>query len=235
MRLVTVQHGALVTFVEALSPSSASVAAAIGHLSRSSLEAGRELQVPRPDHNAAAVVLHIRSGDVGALLASDLEMNTDPARGWRAVVEVGGQLDNRSDIVKIPHHGSSNADAADIWDQLLKARPIGMLTHFHNGSVHLPVAAQLQAISSRCSGLFSTSGPAWKPKALTAEEAAELLAHGESHLSVPVGLGHVRVRIKPGLESQWRVSVCGSAALVAPPAIASDLHSRPSSQVISGS
>jgi beta-lactamase superfamily II metal-dependent hydrolase len=214
LKLLESRYGTLISSVDALSPSPASVSIAMRQLSQSRLEAGRELEAPRADHNSACVVLRIRSGDVGILLTSDLETRADPARGWLAVVDASGAEAHRSEVIKISHHGSINGDADVIWSHLLAEAPMGIVTHFHNGSVHLPSRGQLEAIAGRCSGLFSTSGPAWTPMALTAEAAAELLAQGGSLSSQPVGLGHVRVRIRPEDESEWHLSVCGPAAAV---------------------
>ncbi len=214
MTLLEVEHAGVTSSVVALSPSPASVSAAVSHLARSTLVPDREVDVPRPDHNAAAVVLLVRSGKVGVLLASDLERESDPKRGWEAAVEATGIGDYRCQVLKVPHHGSVNGDTEVMWRRLLRRRPIGLLTHFHNGSVHLPDPAQLQTLATRFSGLFSTSGPAWVPSRLTATDAAELLVSGRPIRWASPGLGHVRARIRPGQEKRWRISLCGPAAVV---------------------
>jgi hypothetical protein len=134
-------------------------------------------------------------------------------------MDAWGDGGHRSEVIKIAHHGSVNGDAENIWSDLLAETPIGILTHFHNGSVHLPLAAQMEIIAQRCSGLFSTSGNSWMPTVLTAEAAAERLARGEPLSPRPTALGHVRARIKPEQESSWRLSVCGPAAVIPVPVI----------------
>jgi hypothetical protein len=217
LRLLEHRYSTLMTVVDALSPSPASVSLAMSELSRSKLEAGRELEAPRADQNSASVVLRIKSGNVSILLGSDLEIQSDPARGWRGVMDAWGDDGRRSDVIKIAHHGSSNGNADIIWSDLLTETPIGILTHFHNGSVHLPTSRQAEIIAQRCVGLFSTSGHSWVPVTLTAEAAAERLARGEPLVPRPASLGHVRARIKPEQESSWRLSVCGPAAVVPVP------------------
>ena len=219
MKLLESRYGTLTTSVDSLSPSPASVSVAMSDLSQSRLEAGKELEAPQPDQNAAAVVLRVRSGNVSMLLASDLEIQADPARGWRGVMDAWGDDGHQSQVIKIAHHGSANGDPEIIWSDLLTEMPIGIVTHFHNGSVHLPLASQVELIAQRCSGLFSTSGYSWAPMALSAESAAERLAQGKPLSPRPAGLGHVRARIKPEQESSWRLSVCGPAAVIPVPAV----------------
>lgn len=212
MRLLEYRFGSVYSSVTALSPSPASVAAAISDLAWARLEPGVVIRTPRPDHNSAAVVLGVRAGDTAVLLASDLENHPDRSRGWRAVVDING-LSSRMNAVKVAHHGSENADSGVVWDELLVANPIGMLTHFHRGSVHLPEGSQLAKIASRCGALYSTSGPSWTPAVMPAGEAARRLAKGRSIGWRSPGLGHVRLRARPcGPEQGWRVSLCGPAA-----------------------
>ena len=214
MRLLNYSYGSMAVSVEALSPSSSSVAAAFEHLGRSALEAGQEVQTPRADYNSAALVLRVRADGIGVLLASDLEIHRDAQRGWRAVVEAAEDEGGPSQFIKIAHHGSANGDAEQIWSQLLCERPVAALTHFHNGSVHLPQARQLEVISSRCERLYSTSGEAWAPIPMTAAAAAQMLSEGRPLAVMPPELGHVRARIRPEEEAAWRLSVCGRASAI---------------------
>lgn len=201
--LLRYAHKGISTSVEALSPSPSSVSAAVSSLARTKLVPGQELATPRADYNAAALALRIISGSIGVLLASDLEISFDSSR-WRGVVNV---CDNAKacDLIKIAHHGSSNADDAIIWSKLMAASPVGLVTHFHNGSVHLPEVSRLQMIADRCEALFSTSGPAWQPTLTSADAVAKMLDRGESIAAIPVGMGHVRARVKPSEAPAWRV------------------------------
>ena len=115
MKLLESRYGTLTTSVDSLSPSPASVSVAMSDLSQSRLEAGKELEAPQPDQNAAAVVLRVRSGNVSMLLASDLEIQADPARGWRGVMDAWGDDGHQSQVIKIAHHGSANGDSEIIW------------------------------------------------------------------------------------------------------------------------
>jgi hypothetical protein len=75
------------------------------------------------NQNETSVVLHIDAGHASVLLGADLEIS--PQRhGWHAIVGNPdlGQL-NRSGLFKVPHHGSSNADADVTWSELLTDKP----------------------------------------------------------------------------------------------------------------
>lgn len=212
MELFHHEHGGVVSSVKALSPSPAAVHSAISDLRRMRLRAGTRVSFPRPDHNGAAVVLQVRAGDIGVLLASDLEEHADPARGWRAVAD-GFSGERLRDVVKVSHHGSANGNSDCIWDELMVPHPLGLITHFHNGSVHLPMEDQLSSICEKCEQLFSTSGPAWQPSRLSMMDAASKLNAGQKLGWSSPGLGHVRARIVPG-EGGWRVGTCGQAETV---------------------
>jgi len=186
------------------------------------LLAGIGVTFPRPDPNAAAVVLQVRVGDIGVLLASDLEEHADPGRGWRAVAERFSGEPLR-DVIKVSHHGSANGNSDCIWDELMVPHPLGLVTHFHNGSVHLPKGGQLSSICEKCEILFSTSGPAWQPSRLSMMEAVSKLNTGQQLGWSSPGLGHVRARIIPG-EEDWRVGTCGPAEAVNAGAAAATDH-----------
>ncbi len=209
-------HNGINTVVTALSPSAASVSAAISSLANARIEPNKPLVVPREYPNDAAIALQIVVGEVSLLLGSDLENHTDPARGWAAAFDDAPLPRKRSHLLKVAHHGSENGDAELIWSQMLHDEPVALLTHFHNGNVHLPRPEILERLAQR-SRLYSTSGAAWTPSD-TAPDPGEavraLFAVDPLAGAPPRTMGHIRARTDPASGGDWDIDVCGAACRV---------------------
>ena len=65
-------------------------------------------RLPTPSTNMTSVVLHCSVGPLSLLLGSDLEVHPDPQLGWQDVRSCQTAVP-RSEVFKIPHHGSHPA------------------------------------------------------------------------------------------------------------------------------
>lgn len=110
------------------------------------------------------MALRIEVGTRRALLEADLEHIERPGEGWMAV------LASRQDPMpalafKVPHHGSVNADCANVWAEMLVRNPIAVVTPFSGGAVRLPRPSDLKRLGARTTNLYCTTvGPGQPPR-----------------------------------------------------------------------
>lgn len=117
--------------VSSLSPSPASISdgfAAAGAFP-STPRVGDSVRQLTP--NGSSVVLWIEGGEYHRmLLGADLERAGSDDRGWGAVVAALTPGSEKACVLKVPHHGSVNADDDRIWTQLLQSDPHYALTRY---------------------------------------------------------------------------------------------------------
>lgn len=188
-------HSNVAREILALSPSQ--VAQTRGTLAwaerhRTALDAGRRLVSQEP--NETSVVLTVRVGGVSVLLGADLEDRADPRDGWSGVHQTHAALQcSPSVILKVPHHGSDNADHPAIWNHLVLPEPVSVLTPFRP---QRPRDSDIARIRGRTSHLYQTA-PLKAPAVPSRRKVVERTirdatrAHGMRRGAA----GHVRVRI----------------------------------------
>jgi hypothetical protein len=113
-------------------------------------------RVPDQTLNDLSVVTLALIGQQAILLGADLEENGDPELGWSAIVRLSERPGQLACIFKIPHHGSSNAHCADVWEFLLQRHPLSVLTPW-NRNAGLPTESDVRRIIQLTHGAFSTS------------------------------------------------------------------------------
>ena len=143
--------------IVALSPSDPSVQAGLEEIANLIPKPGElpgDAIVSRsPNHTS--VVVWIEAGGQSILLGADLENHSNAAFGWKAVV--GNHTNStKGKIFKVPHHGSVNADNADVWDRMLEPNPIALLSPF-NGGRWLPTETDCARISGRTPDGYCTA------------------------------------------------------------------------------
>jgi len=191
--------------VVALSPSSRSLLHAVEnvrHVLSDRMEIPKRVQ--QLSRNDTSVVLMIRFGEDAALLGADLERSTDRRRGWSSVVRRARELEIRAGMVKIPHHGSADADDAQMWKDLLTSSPAAALTPFLAGTDPLPRVTDRTRIRGYTPYAYIT-------RAGIAEGVAPLIAAAlprDAELKALEGrVGHTRWRRKAGESDQWRIEL----------------------------
>ena len=84
----------------------------------------------------------------------------DRDRGWSRIADLYTKYGHPvADLVKIPHHGSAGADCDEMWDRLLRDRPVAALTAFRRGAVALPTAADVTRICENVPTYTSRQSP----------------------------------------------------------------------------
>jgi beta-lactamase superfamily II metal-dependent hydrolase len=108
--------------------------------------------------NDKSVAILIKINDQRILLGSDLEVCNDERKGWRCIIKNSQTIDLKSQVFKIPHHGSSTGYDKAIWDKIIDENTIAKLSPWNRGK-KLPKREMLETILNHTENLYSTSIP----------------------------------------------------------------------------
>ena len=207
--------------VLSLSPSDASVTRAIqaiGHLLPQPGDSPRHL--PSPSPNETAVVLWVRIGCTAILLGADLEKTANPHTGWTCIVNdhESRRPDERAEIYKVAHHGSSNAHDDRVWDSMLMTPPFVLLTPFVRGSVQLPSTDDCARINSATPRAYICGPPTVRSAVRRSGAVEKMMAEvtKERH-ELDGACGQIRLRRANALEQSqnWSVDLFAGASPLA--------------------
>jgi hypothetical protein len=158
--------------------------------------------------NATSIVLWVsrENPNAAALLGADLETGD---LGWTAVLDRGHPSGPRGSLVKVPHHGSEDADEPRIWDEMLTEEPVNCVTRYTRLTTPLPRGEDIERLTKRA-GVLRIAGAT--PERLTDshEWALQLQAATGGRISEargPVGL--IRARFDTD-DDNWRVEEFGA-------------------------
>lgn len=88
-------------------------------------------------------------GSLRLVLGSDVECGDDNQTGWNGILNNIDCPDLSSHLVKVSHHGSSNAFHEPAWEIFSRdARPISVITPFARLADPLPQDSELQKIAT---------------------------------------------------------------------------------------
>lgn len=201
--------------LKALSPSDASVLAAMTQLKKiDPFPAKMRRRIPDIRPNDASVVLSAQVGEHRVLLGADLEVQTDAALGWTAIVNGVDTSNGNHQGFKVPHHGSSTAHHDDVWNRLLVKDAWAVTTPFVNGRVKLPSVEDCRRILGHTPNAYLTAPPRpakFRDSNRTVEKTVNEVAR-LAHF-IPGKYGHVRMRKKIDIvpNSSWEVELFGNA------------------------
>lgn len=178
--------------VEALSPSSMSLARGFQSLAPAVNSAKRKLANPGP--NELSMALHVRVGISAALLGADLEIGGSNLIGWRGVSNDPSPPQPKAVIVKVPHHGSAGADYPPAWAALVASDANLAVTSFHSSKIPRPM--DLSRLKSRSNDVFHTSPR--QARAVKFDPATSRALSGVKIRERRGSLGHIRFRTAGG-------------------------------------
>jgi len=186
------------TEVFALSPSDATITLALREIGDKLMPKPktpkRKAIAQRPNH--VAVALWVTVGDLHILLGSDLENYMDDRLGWEAILLSSSRPHGRALVIKVPHHGSSNAYCKRMWQEMVTPDPIALLTQFASGVKPLPSEADIERIKTHASKIFCTGSPSGKsPIRRNPAVDRTIREFVRTRRSVIGPMGHIRVRI----------------------------------------
>jgi beta-lactamase superfamily II metal-dependent hydrolase len=176
--------------ITALSPSDGTFQKSLEWIRDLMPQAGQiQQRIPNVSPNTTSIVLWIKAGRQNVLLGADLEHSTQSSEGWFAVLTAHNQI-GHAGMFKVPHHGSSNADCPEVWNEMLEENPIAIVTPFSPSG--LPRDLDMQRMLRRTSNLYCTSVGRRKPP--RREAAVEKQLRNIERFAIDERLGHVRVR-----------------------------------------
>ena len=174
--------------------------------------AGPERRAVRVTPNQRSVVVFAEAGTRAILLGADLEETPNPATGWSAIVSSGVRPGRRSEVFKVPHHGSEGADSEAVWQEMLAEEPIACITPYSRGRSPLPTPQDLRRLSQRTRHVFCTRpslGAKPRRKAPAVERTIREVAKRRRRMEGP--MGHIRVRGSLSDVAPLRVDCFGPA------------------------
>jgi beta-lactamase superfamily II metal-dependent hydrolase len=145
--------------VTAIAPSDATMSAGFAAAAPRPADAPRGAALRQVTPNGSSVVLWVASDTHRWLLGADLECHPDVARGWDAAVGALARGGERAFAVKVPHHGSPDADHDDMWQQMLDPNPIAAVTRYARGPTPRPSAADRARLRTRTSRGYVVGRP----------------------------------------------------------------------------
>jgi beta-lactamase superfamily II metal-dependent hydrolase len=201
------------TEVISLSPSGTDVLSSAHHLAQAS--GGKYAQrLPSIGPNETSVVASIKSGSIRLLLGGDLPVGGNPGSGWQAALNSFQRLNQqRHHAYKVAHHGSSNSDLDQIWNDLLIAHPYAALTPFRACKNSPPTDSDIARLNSRNATVFLTSSAA-SARFTHPNPAVQrtMLDNTKSIQSLRGRPGQVRFRAPVHAPfSEWQVALSGDA------------------------
>lgn len=188
----------------ALSPSSQAIIDSLTEVARliptpSKDEIRKVIPVPTKNHNA--IVLLLKCDDIiNILLGSDLEETADQLTGWSAVVNSNNRPTGKSKIYKIPHHGSKNAHSHMVWENMLEAQSVGILTTKIGGKAGIPKNSDIKRLKEYTPHLFCTLEPSVKKQ--KHDRIVEKTIKGILKRRIPLigDMGQIQIRVKQNSE-----------------------------------
>ena len=170
-------------------------------------------RVPALTPNHAAVVLWVNIGEGFILLGSDLEETGNPETGWSVILGAKTYPTGKASVFKIPHHGSSTADHPQVWQDMLGAEPLAILTPFARGSVSLPTQLDVDRICMRAEQAYTTAIPRYRRRRDRPQGVEKLIRDTvRSIREVYSSTGYIRLRAHlTETPLAWRVELFGDA------------------------
>jgi beta-lactamase superfamily II metal-dependent hydrolase len=181
--------------IVALSPSDGTLNRAETEL-RQALSAIEDRKRPASGQgpNQLCVALWLKVGAVQAMLGADLEHIPGVTEGWKAIIASEERPEGQAGILKVPHHGSKNADCPECWTELLSEAPVAVVTPY--SPARLPGADDLRRLCERTKHVYLTGDQTQYKVARLNHTVAKTLRESKVKRRALEGMmGHVRIRV----------------------------------------
>ena len=166
-------------------------------------------RLPRITDNHASVVLRVSVNGSAVLLGGDLQVRDNDSFGWKAIIRDFGK-DYASDAYKVAHHGSSNADDDQIWEQMLTPNPPALISPYVGGGNNLPTLDDCRRLKARTNHAYITAPPVAKRHRDSNPAVERTLKEATRRVSeVPGKFGHLRLRKATTEIGSWQVERFG--------------------------
>lgn len=198
--------------VWALSPSAPTIASCLARLGQEFLTEGDVKRFKRFSPNDLSVALLVTTNRFSLLLGADLENTASPQFGWKAVLASTQRPSGLANALKVAHHGSPNADHADVWRSMLTSDPIAVVTPYAKLREPLPTESDVTRLKQRAGRAYCTT---WPPdKKPPRRRGVDGIVRGatKSRRALNKNCGHVRLRIDLDVSAaEPRIELFGGA------------------------
>lgn len=181
--------------VWALSPSAATVTNAHSQLAELLLTVGACRRFKQFSPNDLSVAILVQAGERSLLLGADLENTHADGFGWKAVLSSPHRPVTTSGTFKIPHHGSANADHAEVWNSMLVSEPIAVVTPYTKLSKPLPTSIDVERLKHRTNQAYCTTWPPSKKPPRRRGVDGIVRGATKSRRAINPLSGHLRLRV----------------------------------------
>lgn len=173
--------------------------------------------VASPSPNRASIATFISIGPLGIVLGADVENSGLTTAGWEAILGLHNlqPFGPRASLYKVSHHGSENAHNPAVWDNLLTANPLVVLTPWRKGGRRLPTANGARNILQLSQDAFITALDARSPSRRDGRPPGVQRfireRRGIRLRSLSVPFGAVRFRTSDISSATWSREIFGAA------------------------
>jgi len=121
--------------------------------------------------------------------------------GWSAIVNSPNRPIGKSDIFKVPHHGSENAHSDEVWETMVDKNALGILTSKIGGRSNIPKPSDIKRLKKYLPHLFCTSEPVTKKQKRdrTVEKTINSTVKNRVPLNGEIGQIQLRIDINSGI------------------------------------
>lgn len=138
-------------------PSNHIMAMFLDDISR--IDITQPLSTPEIGRNQVSAVYTIQIGPESILLGGDLPHAEASTHGWRAILNINRYALPKSNIFKVPHHGSTSSYHPDIWNKLTNDNPIAILTPKLSCRNSPPTESGIAQIAKHTPSIYCTCQP----------------------------------------------------------------------------
>jgi len=197
--------------VWSLSPSDACSERFLKFISLTMPQPGKtKVRTPAIKENETAIAILIKYGDSAVLLGADLE---ETHQGWTAILASTGKPNSKSNLFKVPHHGSANGHHDDVWKDMLVENPVAILTPYNKGH-KLPKNTDLDRIRDLTDRAYTTQliqRPLRRARSKNTENMIKTTAKSLEPLKKQ--MGHIRAKLTENL-ADWDIELNQGAASI---------------------
>ena len=203
-------HGQPVS-LEALSPADADVHAFIVQLTEEAERPSPNRRIMPFSKNHVSVALWLSIGVHKVLLGADLENSSNAQQGWNAVMNSTARNFGRAKVIKVPHHGSSNAHDQAVWDNLLEANPVAALTTWNRGQ-KLPKPSDVDRICGLAEDAYITSQLGRSTRRRLNQIERSIREAEITLTAIPNTVGHIQMRLElSDNQPTWTIELSNGA------------------------
>ncbi|QZT35652.1 MBL fold metallo-hydrolase [Halosquirtibacter xylanolyticus] len=165
--------------------------------------------------NDKSVAILVKINDQRIILGSDLEVNADKRKGWKCIINNSQTLDGKSNVFKIPHHGSDTGYNKEVWDVLMDENTVIKLSPYSKNK-KLPKSDMINTFLGHSDRLYITSIPTLskaKPKKRHRSIAKAIDKFNPTLIEVKFNKGVVRCVCDLEI-GEWNVETIESATKI---------------------